>query len=143
MHFIDKYNLPTIPSASRAQDQPLSFDFRSADASRNHVWHTTWVNVILLKTENEKSFRGLVQIDPLDKDVKQGIITLIMRSEIATPGATQSYEGIAQIVFAIIRIVTYTWKMLLREAETYLDTMVSSALIAWASKLSAACRAIS
>ena len=124
INFIDKYKTPLRPSACRAEDQPLSFDFQSTESVRDHVWHTTCVNVIFVKAENEKTFRGLVQIDPLDETAREGLKTLMMRTEIATPGAGKDYTGIAQVLFAIVRIVTRAWKMLLKEAETYLNKMV-------------------
>jgi hypothetical protein len=91
--------------------------------------HVTCIRLILLKDTDGKHFRGLVQIDPLDDAIADGLKTLMTRDEEIPPGYAEEYAGLGQILSKTIYIVTYTWIVFLVEAEAHLQILVGSPVL--------------
>lgn len=124
LQFMDKYQLGRKPSeAGRLATSP-TYRFRNADGNyHSHEWHVTCIRLIFLKNERNEHFRGLIQIDPLDDAIADGLKTLITKAEEQPSVEAELYSGLGQVLSETIYIVTYNWTAFFTEAETHLQVL--------------------
>ncbi|KAI8937143.1 hypothetical protein NX059_006357 [Plenodomus lindquistii] len=124
LQFMDRYQIGCKPSeAGRLATSP-TYRFRNANGDYHpHEWHITCVRLIFLKDENNYNFQGLIQIDPLDDAIADGLKTLMTRYEEQPPGEAESHAGLGQILSEVIYIVAYNWTAFFMEAEEHLQVL--------------------
>ncbi|KAH9871761.1 hypothetical protein J1614_006017 [Plenodomus biglobosus] len=124
LQFMDKYQLGRKPTeAGRLATSP-TYRFRNADGDyHSHEWHVTCMRLIFLKNERNENFRGLIQIDPLDDAIADGLKTLITKAEEQPSVEAELYSGLCQVLSETIYIVTYNWTAFFTEAETHIQVL--------------------
>lgn len=100
--------------------------FRACNGEYNtHVWYITCVRLVLLKSKDMKTFRGVVELDPADNAIVTGLTKLMTCDEDSDLTDTEKYAGFGRLISHIIYIVTFTWKEFFHEAEANVEFIVS------------------
>ncbi|KAF1841972.1 uncharacterized protein K460DRAFT_369988 [Cucurbitaria berberidis CBS 394.84] len=124
LQFMERYNIGHKPSEAYRSNTSPCYRFRATSGGQQpHEWHVTCLRLIFLKDPDGKRFQGLVQVDPLDDAIADGLKTLMTRDEDIPPGDAEEYAGLGQILSETIYIVTYTWAAFLTEAEAHLQVL--------------------
>jgi hypothetical protein len=116
-----------VPSEARRSNTSPRHRFRAANGDLNpHVWYVTCVRVVFLRRPDGNTFRGLIELDPADDAVADGLNTLMTRDEDMELSPTGEHAVLGRLLSHIMYIVSFNWTVLLREAASNIQFLVSS-----------------
>ena len=124
---MEKYSLGTVPGEMGRTRTPYSVRFRTnttQDGLALHEWHITRIALTFLKDKEGRNFRGIIQLDPADKVICDGLKILMTRDEETFSGGLEDKGGLGQILAEVFYVIQFTWGAFLAEAESHLQTLV-------------------
>lgn len=124
---MERYNIPETPLESRRSDASPHFRFRTGFSFSPHEWHITRVALILMRDVNggTERFNGVIQLDPQDRAIVDGLKILMTRDEEIAPGHEEETLGLGQILSEVMYILAYNWGIFVKEAESHIQILVS------------------
>lgn len=68
---------------------------------------------------------GLIQLDPCDGIIFQGLCKLMTRNETIPPSTWEERLGLGQVLSELFHIISHNWSTFIDEAELNLQNIVS------------------
>lgn len=126
IQLMDRYAIGVKPAeASRLATSPCHRFRDSAGEYRNHVWHITCIRLAYLRNEDyPNTFRAVIQLDPVDSAMADGLTKLMTRDKEVSPDKAEEHAGLGQLIGHTFSIITFNWTAFLVEAESHLEGMV-------------------
>lgn len=126
---MDMYPENVLPDESKkAQNSPEAC-FDLGNGSPPHTWRVTCVSLIywMRVTSDPKSpkGRGLIQLDPCDRIIFDGLCRLMTRNETIPPSKWEERFGLGQVLSELFHIISHNWSTFISEAEMHLQNIVS------------------
>ncbi|OAL00275.1 hypothetical protein IQ06DRAFT_143121 [Phaeosphaeriaceae sp. SRC1lsM3a] len=127
---MDRYDIGVKPAeASRLATSPCHRFRDSAGEYRNHVWHITCIRLAYLRNEDyPNTFRAVIQLDPVDSAMADGLTKLMTRDKEVSPDKAEEHAGLGQLIGHTFSIITFNWTAFLVEAESHLEGMSTTCL---------------
>jgi hypothetical protein len=123
---MDRYEVGIMPQEAKRLATSPHYRFRAAaEGHKGHIWHVTCIRLLLMKCDGGKTYRALIQIDPIDDAIEDGLKALMTRDKEMLLGKAEEYAGIVRLVANTFSIITYNWTAFLNEADTHLQLLVS------------------
>ncbi|KAF2464708.1 uncharacterized protein BDR25DRAFT_380497 [Lindgomyces ingoldianus] len=123
LQVMDRYSLSQTPSEAKRLAGSPEARFRNMDGDlMTHTWRVTRITLILKSTE-ENNCSGLLDLDPLDVAIADGLKVLMTRHEEIIIGSAEGSSQLARISSIVMYIVTFNWYTFLAEAEMHLEAL--------------------
>ena len=126
IQLMDRYDISVKPDEAQRIVTSPCYRFRDIEGNhKDHVWHITCIRLVYLRNEDyPNTFRAVIQLDPVDTAIADGLARLMTREKEISPNEAEEYAGLGQLLGHTFAIINYNWTAFLIEAENHLQGMV-------------------
>ncbi|KAH7400579.1 hypothetical protein DE146DRAFT_467088 [Phaeosphaeria sp. MPI-PUGE-AT-0046c] len=127
---MDRYDIGVKPTEAERLATSPCYRFRGSDGEyKPHVWHITCIRLIYLRNDDyPNTFRAVIQLDPVDTAIADGLARLMTRDKEISPNKAEEHAGLGQLLGHTFSIITFNWTAFLIEAESHLEGMSTECL---------------
>lgn len=126
---MDMYSGSISPDESTKISNSPEARFDIGNGLLPHTWRVTCISLIYwMHAANDHASpkgAGLIQLDPCDGIIFEGLCKLMTRNETIPPSTWEERFGLGQVLSEVFHIISHNWSTFINEAELHLQNIVS------------------